>query len=254
MRARGNTLSVLLVFHTLRLTQAVGTHVPGGYGVSGTGKNTPMDSARSPPPASTSLPDAIGVQNGSLSLPTKSHFRGISARDNDPCYVEPYSGPGVIDVTFPPFDPAAANVYRYRQQQSVNLGSWYVGVSGMVLCLETLSVLAGSFKRVGWFHLFLLVRLAKGSQNWMLLLDGARLLLLVLCLKTTGTHSSLEKTFNTSPESESTPSACLLDTGAWDQTTARIHHLPQWRTSMKALGAELFALSKWLETRGWAFL
>lgn len=28
--------------------------------------------------------------------------------------------------TYPPFDPVQANVYRYRQQQGVNLGSWFV--------------------------------------------------------------------------------------------------------------------------------
>lgn len=31
------------------------------------------------------------------------------------------------DPTYPAFDPVMANVYRYRQQQGVNLGSWYVG-------------------------------------------------------------------------------------------------------------------------------
>ncbi|KII88646.1 glycoside hydrolase family 5 protein [Plicaturopsis crispa FD-325 SS-3] len=42
------------------------------------------------------------------------------------CQVEPYDIPGPIDETFPPFDEASANIYRYRQQQSVNLGSWFV--------------------------------------------------------------------------------------------------------------------------------
>ncbi|KIY50501.1 glycoside hydrolase family 5 protein [Fistulina hepatica ATCC 64428] len=29
-------------------------------------------------------------------------------------------------MSFAPFDPTTANIYRYRQQQSVNLGSWFV--------------------------------------------------------------------------------------------------------------------------------
>ncbi|PCH38120.1 glycoside hydrolase family 5 protein [Wolfiporia cocos MD-104 SS10] len=42
------------------------------------------------------------------------------------CNPTPYDAPPIINQTFPPFDQAKANVYRYRQQQSVNLGSWYV--------------------------------------------------------------------------------------------------------------------------------
>ncbi len=52
---------------------------------------------------------------------------GDSAQtDNDPCYREPYYPAPLGEQTFPPFDQAKANVYRYRQQQSVNLGSWWV--------------------------------------------------------------------------------------------------------------------------------
>ncbi|OBZ75975.1 Glucan 1,3-beta-glucosidase 3 [Grifola frondosa] len=45
---------------------------------------------------------------------------------DETCKVEPYDPPPVSDQNFPPFDQAKANVYRYRQQQSVNLGSWFV--------------------------------------------------------------------------------------------------------------------------------
>jgi glucan 1,3-beta-glucosidase len=43
------------------------------------------------------------------------------------CAVTPYTPPG--DITLQPFAPYDANkalIYRYRQQQSVNLGSWFV--------------------------------------------------------------------------------------------------------------------------------
>ena len=43
---------------------------------------------------------------------------------SDPCHVEPYDPPPVLSQTLPPFDQAKANIFRYRQQQSVNLGSW----------------------------------------------------------------------------------------------------------------------------------
>lgn len=42
------------------------------------------------------------------------------------CDPEPYYPAPVTDQEFPPFDSAKATIYRYRQQQSVNLGSWFV--------------------------------------------------------------------------------------------------------------------------------
>ncbi|KAI0341792.1 glycoside hydrolase [Trametopsis cervina] len=44
----------------------------------------------------------------------------------DPCAYPPYPSTPLALQPFPPFDQAKANVYRYRQQQSVNLGSWFV--------------------------------------------------------------------------------------------------------------------------------
>lgn len=53
-----------------------------------------------------------------------------SARDHilsadGSCVVNPYDPPSIVSQTFPPFDQAKATVFRYRQQQAVNLGSWY---------------------------------------------------------------------------------------------------------------------------------
>ena len=42
------------------------------------------------------------------------------------CSPEPYSAPPITGQEFPPFDSAKATIFRYRQQQSVNLGSWLV--------------------------------------------------------------------------------------------------------------------------------
>ncbi|KAH9945964.1 glycoside hydrolase [Epithele typhae] len=58
------------------------------------------------------------------------------APDHD-CSVQPYD-PGDVSVqNFPLFDAAKANVYRYRQQQAVNLGSWFVHENWMVPSLFT---------------------------------------------------------------------------------------------------------------------
>ncbi|KAL4253866.1 glycosyl hydrolase 5 (cellulase A) family protein [Abortiporus biennis] len=53
------------------------------------------------------------------------------------CTVQPYNPPTVDLQTFPPFDQARANVFRYRQQQSVNLGSWFVHEQWMTPSLFT---------------------------------------------------------------------------------------------------------------------
>jgi glucan 1,3-beta-glucosidase len=49
----------------------------------------------------------------------------------DACYVEPYYPPPPTEFSFEPFDEARATIYRFRQQQSVNLGSWFVHESWM---------------------------------------------------------------------------------------------------------------------------
>ncbi|KAH7923868.1 glycoside hydrolase [Leucogyrophana mollusca] len=61
-----------------------------------------------------------------------------SLSSQDPkCSVAPYDPPPILNQTFPPFDQSQANVYRYRQQQSVNLGSWFVQENWMVPSLFT---------------------------------------------------------------------------------------------------------------------
>ncbi|EPQ58194.1 glycoside hydrolase [Gloeophyllum trabeum ATCC 11539] len=49
----------------------------------------------------------------------------VEVLDSGDCYVQNYTGPSLID-SYSPFDPVKATIYRYRQQQSVNLGSWFV--------------------------------------------------------------------------------------------------------------------------------
>jgi glucan 1,3-beta-glucosidase len=58
-----------------------------------------------------------------LALSNPASAQSLDQTDGS-CNVNPYTAPASLYHAFPPFDQAEANVYRYRQQQSVNLGSW----------------------------------------------------------------------------------------------------------------------------------
>src|SRR6201999_3400683 len=66
--------------------------------------------------------DPLGILSNSSVA--SSDPLGFNAQGN--CVPEPYSAPPITDQEFPPFDSAKAAIFRYRQQQSVNLGSWSV--------------------------------------------------------------------------------------------------------------------------------
>jgi hypothetical protein len=55
----------------------------------------------------------------------------FNAADNS-CFIEPYTPAPVTLEPFAPYDASKALIYRYRQQQSVNLGSWFVQEQWMV--------------------------------------------------------------------------------------------------------------------------
>ncbi|RPD66317.1 glycoside hydrolase [Lentinus tigrinus ALCF2SS1-7] len=61
----------------------------------------------------------------------------VSFDDASPCPVEPYFDADNAIPPFASFDPAKATVFRYRQQQSVNLGSWFVHEQWMTPSLFT---------------------------------------------------------------------------------------------------------------------
>jgi len=52
------------------------------------------------------------------------HAQTLGNSGSGSCSVDPYDAPSVGDQVFSPYDQTTAHVYRYRQQQSVNLGSW----------------------------------------------------------------------------------------------------------------------------------
>ena len=61
-----------------------------------------------------------------LSYDTIPFHPAMGAADTR-CSVVSYDPPPLGNQTFWSFDSISATVYRYRRQQSVNLGSWYVG-------------------------------------------------------------------------------------------------------------------------------
>ena len=102
MKLSAGTFTTLL--QTLRLTQ--GVYKPGQPG--------PLTHSR--------------TLAGNLSSPYSPYTPVDNSEGQDAsassCSPVPYDPPSQGEVAFPPFDEAKAVVYRYRQQQSVNLGSW----------------------------------------------------------------------------------------------------------------------------------
>ncbi|CAL1704947.1 unnamed protein product [Somion occarium] len=72
-------------------------------------------------PSSPQVRDILSARSSNSSTPYQN--RADSGND---CHVKPYDAPLVGQQDFPPFDEDRATVFRYRQQQSVNLGSWFV--------------------------------------------------------------------------------------------------------------------------------
>ncbi|KAG5647194.1 hypothetical protein DXG03_001153 [Asterophora parasitica] len=115
-----NAASFVALLQALRLTQ--GSYKPdpdtiSSFAVAG---NSPFNSFVATPPTSNDPYDAQMLLDNSKnsSFDAQTH--------HDECFVEPYSAPPVENQVFSPYDPDKAFFYRYRQQQSVNLGSWFV--------------------------------------------------------------------------------------------------------------------------------
>lgn len=60
-----------------------------------------------------------------LTIARRSGPSKVAALDPRACKVPDYD-PGQVSVSLPDFDADKAQVYRYRKQQAVNLGSWCV--------------------------------------------------------------------------------------------------------------------------------
>ena len=111
--------SFTLLLQTLGLMQGIGKPTPG----------IPS------PLVSSSEKDPSLLQSHPLRPPPNLR---IEYRSSD-CSVEPYQSADCTKPVFAPFDSVQSTVYRYRQQQSVNLGSWYVLLCRQHLVTDTLN-------------------------------------------------------------------------------------------------------------------
>ncbi|KAI0093534.1 glycoside hydrolase [Irpex rosettiformis] len=129
------------LLQTLSLTQGLLKPVPLLSGLSVDRKTLVGGStlAGLMPPMGSSVDD--NSDTGTSDPPrvaSNSNDNDSSGDDNsDPCSWEPYDSPPLTNQSFPPFDKYKAIVYRYRQQQSVNLGSWFVHEAWMTPSLFT---------------------------------------------------------------------------------------------------------------------
>ncbi|KAI0673044.1 glycoside hydrolase [Trametes maxima] len=126
-----------LLLQSLRLMQGTFKPIPtaltGSTGVPSQSKLAAPSTSDSDIPPSNADP---GGNYQSHALGDIPGFGGFSKAASD-CNPQPYEPPDLGDPTFPPFDQAKATVYRYRQQQSVNLGSWFVHEQWMTPSLFT---------------------------------------------------------------------------------------------------------------------
>lgn len=94
-------------------------------------------------PGLTDLPLIGSILEAENPAASKNLYKSLFTINNqllgasNSCVVEPYDPPPVLSQSFPPFDQAKANIFRYRQQQSVNLGSWFVHEQWMTESLFT---------------------------------------------------------------------------------------------------------------------
>lgn len=115
------------LLQTLGLVQGLSKPTPGSAGYSVGGSTNIVNETSSglgvPSPSVADLGDfqAQSVQVPSLLSPSTAQ---ILDQSDPTCRVDPYYTSFPLNQTFPPFDETKANVYRYRQQQSVNIGSW----------------------------------------------------------------------------------------------------------------------------------
>ncbi|KZT44036.1 glycoside hydrolase [Sistotremastrum suecicum HHB10207 ss-3] len=95
-----------------------------------------VGSAFLPQPDSFSGPAPLPSSAGPLSN-QKQLLASGPATANQSCVVEPYTSNLTGIEEFPAFNSSLATIYRYRQQQSVNLGSWFVHEQWMTPSLFT---------------------------------------------------------------------------------------------------------------------
>ncbi|KAG6899493.1 hypothetical protein C0993_009715 [Termitomyces sp. T159_Od127] len=107
-----NAAAFSALLHALGLTQGAYKPVPTSFSVRNSSQFPSYHTVESPP--------------GAQVLFESSKKASPLPDSHDECYVDPYDASPIGKQSFLPFDPEKATMYRYRQQQSVNLGSWFV--------------------------------------------------------------------------------------------------------------------------------
>ncbi|KAH7915012.1 glycoside hydrolase superfamily [Hygrophoropsis aurantiaca] len=131
-----NVTAFNLLLQTLNLTQGFYKPTPKLYA---TMSNFSSSSESEFGPVRDLTNGILSPHRGFVSVhsgPTTRPFAGQDLRDPS-CTIDPYDPPPILNQTFAPFNPLKATIYRYRQQQSVNLGSWFVQENWMVPSLFT---------------------------------------------------------------------------------------------------------------------
>lgn len=90
----------------------------------------------------------VGPSASLLAIARKSGPSKVAALNTRACKVPDYN-PGPVSVSLPDFDADKAQVYRYRKQQAVNLGSWCVNA---VLALGAFQCELSSFSCDRFVH------------------------------------------------------------------------------------------------------
>lgn len=106
-----NAAAFAALLHALGLTQGSYKPAPTPFSVRNSSQIPSYHTVKSPPGA-----QVLFENSKKVSPLADSHAE---------CYVDPYDAAPIGKQNFLPFDPEKAVMYRYRQQQSVNLGSWY---------------------------------------------------------------------------------------------------------------------------------
>lgn len=111
-------------------TGPLGGLLGGGTGliaaVSASGNTTYITAYDNTTESSTDASTSDTEDDSTVSIANVSDNSTMSTTE-DSCLVAPYSPSDTLVLqTFAPYDAEQALIYRYRQQQSVNLGSWFV--------------------------------------------------------------------------------------------------------------------------------
>ena len=90
------------------------------------GNATYLTTYDNPSGSNDTVSDSDMSDNSTVSAADVSDNSTMSIAD-DSCSVTPYTPPSSLVLeSFAPYDAQQALIYRYRKQQSVNLGSWFV--------------------------------------------------------------------------------------------------------------------------------